>query len=150
MITTNRSGVGFWRIGILSALACFLFVLRGQSQVKFIFQDNFENAPVFGNPGTGYANWDETCCGWSFTNSDSAFRSSKKAGRFELRKSDPSPQPNDSKRTQMEWNGMAVPMGATWYAMSIMPAGWMGVDPAPEDLFDLHDRLASGAGSNWT
>jgi hypothetical protein len=152
MITTvlNRSGVGFWRIGILSALACLLFVLRGQSQVKFIFQDNFENAPVFGNPSVGYANWDETCCGWSFTNSDSAFRSSSKAGRFDLRKSDPSPQPNDSKRTQMEWNGMAVPMGATWYAMSIMPAGWMGVDPAPEDLFDLHDRLPSGAGSNWT
>jgi len=76
--------------------------------------------------------------------------SSSKSGRFELRKSDPSPQPNDSKRSQMEWNGAAIPMGAVWYAMDIMPAGWMGIDPAPEDLFDLHDKMPNNAPSNWT
>lgn len=118
---------------------------------KIIFQDNFQNPPVFnnGNPALGYTNWDETCCPWSFTNSDS-FGTPARSGRFELRKSDPSPQPNDSKRSQMEWNGFAVPMGAVWYAMDIMPAAWMGIDPAPEDLFDLHDRMPGGASSNWT
>ncbi len=118
----------------------------------FIFQDDFQNAPVFnnGNPALGYTGWDETCCNWSFVNSDSFAVSATKSGRFELRKTDPSPQPNDSKRTQMEWNGFAVPMGAVWYAMDIMPAAWMGIDPAPEDLFDLHDRMPGGASSNWT
>jgi len=147
----HKSIFGLLRLGFLSASFSLLFVSKSQSQVKFIFQDNFENAPVFSNsPTLGYTNWDETCCSWSFQNSDSAYRSSSKSGRFELRKSDPSPQQNDSKRTEMEWNGFAVPMGATWYAMSIMPAPYSAVDPAPEGVFQLHDKMPNNASSNWT
>lgn len=133
---------------ILSLLVFISASCFGQYS-KIIFQDNFTNPPVFNNnPNLGYTNWDETCCPWSFTNSDSI--SSSRMGRFELRKSDPSPQPNDSKRSQMEWNGFGVPMGATWYSANITPAPWMGIDLAPEDLFDLHDKMPGNAPSNWT
>src|SRR6185369_10433731 len=131
-------------------LILFLIPILGRSQT-YIFSDNFTtNKGLTNNPLTGYTNWDETCCAWSFGISDSFALSAVNAGRFELRKSDPSPQPNDSKRTQMEWNGFATPMGAVWYSMAIMLPSWSPNDPAPEDLMDLHDRMPGGASSNWT
>jgi hypothetical protein len=145
----------FRPLGWLGVFLSFFLLLQCHSQSKtlskIIFQDSFEAAPsVTDNPLTGYSSWDETCCDWSFKTSDSVSRIGGSSGRFELRVTDPSPQPNDSKRSQIIWNGLAKPTGAVWYAISIYVPAWLGTDPAPEDLFDLHDKMPNNGSSNWT